>query len=69
MLCLPYLGLYCYIFVKIYSYITVSFYLFLGGQYGMSFSSPDGGFPAPYGDGYGMHMVLFLYNWTSFGVL
>lgn len=30
----------------------------------MSFSSPDAGFPPPYGDGYGMHMVCFLYNWT-----
>ncbi|KAL6134611.1 hypothetical protein ACLB2K_066840 [Fragaria x ananassa] len=29
-----------------------------GGQYGMSFSSPDGGFPAPYGDGHGMHMGM-----------
>ncbi|PRQ51299.1 hypothetical protein RchiOBHm_Chr2g0142861 [Rosa chinensis] len=29
-----------------------------GGQYGMSFSSPDGSFPAPYGDGYGMHMGM-----------
>lgn len=28
------------------------------GQYGMSFSSPDGGFPPPYGDGYGMHMGM-----------
>ncbi|CAL5327869.1 unnamed protein product [Camellia sinensis] len=27
-----------------------------GGPYGMKFSSPEGGFPAPYGDGYGVHL-------------
>ncbi|KAK3018676.1 hypothetical protein RJ639_003107 [Escallonia herrerae] len=27
-----------------------------GGPYGMSFSSSEGGFPAPYGDGYGGHL-------------
>ncbi|CAN6570871.1 unnamed protein product [Malus baccata var. baccata] len=27
-----------------------------GGQYGMNFTSPEGAFPAAYGDGYGMHM-------------
>ncbi|KAA8540297.1 hypothetical protein F0562_024140 [Nyssa sinensis] len=27
-----------------------------GGPYGMKFSSPEGGFPAPYGDGYGIHL-------------
>uniref|UniRef100_A0A5B6ZQP7 Protein FLX-like 3 n=1 Tax=Davidia involucrata TaxID=16924 RepID=A0A5B6ZQP7_DAVIN len=27
-----------------------------GGSYGMKFSSPEGGFPAPYGDGYGVHL-------------
>ncbi|GFZ11750.1 hypothetical protein Acr_23g0001350 [Actinidia rufa] len=27
-----------------------------GGAYGMKFNSPDGGFPAPYGDGYGVHL-------------
>ncbi|KAL6335368.1 hypothetical protein AAG906_029611 [Vitis piasezkii] len=27
-----------------------------GGSYGMKFGSPDGGFPAPYGDGYGAHL-------------
>ncbi|KAL6972726.1 hypothetical protein U1Q18_026899 [Sarracenia purpurea var. burkii] len=26
-----------------------------GGPYGMKFSSPERGFPAPYGDGYGAH--------------
>ncbi|KAL6335234.1 hypothetical protein AAG906_029467 [Vitis piasezkii] len=26
------------------------------GSYGMKFGSPDGGFPAPYGDGYGAHL-------------
>ncbi|KAF3450618.1 hypothetical protein FNV43_RR06707 [Rhamnella rubrinervis] len=26
------------------------------GSYGMKFSSPEGGFPAPYGDGYGTHL-------------
>ncbi|KAL5579508.1 hypothetical protein UlMin_011950 [Ulmus minor] len=26
------------------------------GPYGMKFSSPEGSFPAPYGDGYGFHM-------------
>lgn len=32
-----------------------------GGSYGMKFGSPDGGFPAPYGDGYRAHMV-----WMAF---
>ncbi|KAI7985912.1 Protein FLX-like 3 [Camellia lanceoleosa] len=27
-----------------------------GGPYGIKFSSPEGGFPAPYGDGYGVHL-------------
>ncbi|XP_021903039.1 protein FLX-like 3 [Carica papaya] len=27
-----------------------------GGPYGMKFNSPDGAFPAPYGDGYGGHL-------------
>jgi len=27
-----------------------------GGPYGMKFSSPDSIFPAPYGDGYGVHL-------------
>ncbi|KAI7980339.1 Protein FLX-like 3 [Camellia lanceoleosa] len=27
-----------------------------GGPYGMKFSSPEGGFPAPYGHGYGVHL-------------
>ncbi|KAM1714274.1 hypothetical protein ACFX12_024903 [Malus domestica] len=27
-----------------------------GGQYGMNFTSPEGAFPAAYGDGYAMHM-------------
>lgn len=27
-----------------------------GGSYGMKYSSPDGGFSAPYGDGYGAYM-------------
>lgn len=27
-----------------------------GGPYGMKFSSPEGRFPAPYGDGYGVHL-------------
>ena len=31
-----------------------------GGPYGMKFSSPEGGFPEPYGDGYGAHMVSML---------
>ncbi|KAJ9190320.1 hypothetical protein P3X46_001536 [Hevea brasiliensis] len=28
-----------------------------GGPYGMKFGNPEGVFPAPYGDGYGVHMV------------
>ena len=32
-----------------------------GGSYGMKFGSPDAGFPAPYGDGYGAHLVLMLF--------
>ncbi|KAK6914769.1 hypothetical protein RJ641_019886, partial [Dillenia turbinata] len=27
-----------------------------GGPYGMKFNSPESGFPAPYGDGYGAHL-------------
>ncbi|EXC11118.1 hypothetical protein L484_004540 [Morus notabilis] len=27
-----------------------------GGPYGMKFGSPEGTFPTPYGDGYGLHM-------------
>ncbi|KAJ4835855.1 hypothetical protein Tsubulata_030112 [Turnera subulata] len=27
-----------------------------GGAYGMKFGVPEGGYPAPYGDGYGVHM-------------
>lgn len=34
------------------------FYLvFQGGPYGMKFNSREAGYPAPYGDGYGSHMV------------
>ncbi|OAY36518.1 hypothetical protein MANES_11G027300v8 [Manihot esculenta] len=28
-----------------------------GGAYGMKYGNPEGGFPAPYGDRYGTHMV------------
>lgn len=31
-----------------------------GGPYGMNFSGADGSFPAPFGDGYGVHRVCFI---------
>lgn len=31
-----------------------------GGPYGMNFSGADGSFPAPFGDGYGVHRVCFM---------
>lgn len=38
--------------------LILCYYLvFQGGSYGMKFNIGEGGFHAPYGDGYGAHMV------------
>lgn len=41
--------------VSNYWMLTNSF--FAGGPYGVKFTSSDGSFPTPYGDGYGVHTV------------
>lgn len=48
----------CFFLVSFTLRLIRWYYLILqGGPYGMKFNSGEGGFPAPYGDGYGARMV------------
>lgn len=49
------------LFLFFYPFFNVCF-IHEGLPYGTNFGSPEGGFPPPYADGYGVHMVSVFLN-------
>lgn len=52
--------IYCFLFFCPFFFHVC--FIYEGGPYGTKFGSPEGGFPPPYADGYGVHLVCAFLN-------